>query len=313
MRDASLFVVRCTNQSQIFLTLLLSLLLGLFISTVYAGNIDDVLVDTQWLIKHQDDPNLIIVDARSEHDYKKGHIRGAVNIPVEDTFNPLIQTDRVGNIKYIAVLFSNAGIRNDHLVVIYDGNSYIDAGRVFWVLEVYGHKKVMLLNGGLEGWQAHSGQALSQKNVELQNSYYVPTMSPHRFVTKFSMRLAVKDKDKLIIDTRSKEDFDGKKSIASRSGHIPSAINIPWTENFIEVDGVRMLKPLDELSSIYDPAIKGKRVILYCNKGKQSSLSYTVLRKLGYDVAHYDGSWFEWGNDSGLPVKSNARKIILEK
>lgn len=294
-----MFFGRCTIQSQI----ILSLLLGLFVANVFAGESTDVVIDTQWLKEHQNDSNLIIIDARSESDYKQGHIKGAVNIPVEDTFNPLIQTDRVGNIKYIAALFSSVGIRNDHTVVIYDKNSYIDAGRVFWVFEVYGHKNVKLLNGGLDGWIANSGQPLSQKNTTLQTTNYVPAIDPQRFVTKFSMRLAVRDKDKQIIDTRSRDDFDGKKSIASRSGHIPNAINVPWTENFVEVDGVKMLKPLDELRTIYDPLVNGKRVILYCNKGKQSSLSYTVLRKLGYDAAHYDGSWFEWGNDLSLPIE----------
>jgi len=309
--------MRWSSKSQ----LKFSVWLSLFISIIFSGQLyglhfsdeNQILIDVNWLVKHQYDPELVIVDARSKADYKKGHINGAINIPVKATFNPKINTDRVGNIKYIAALFSNAGISNDHAIVIYDGNSYIDAGRVFWVLEVYGHKKVKLLNGGIEGWKISAKQSLSQIETLLPVSDYIPTINSKRFITKFSMQLAIEDKDTLVIDSRDKKDFDGETSIASRSGHIPSAINIPWTENFVEVNGVKMLKPVDELLKIYAVAKQGRRVILYCNKGKQSSLSYTVMRQLGYDAAHYDGSWYEWANDPALPIVEKIKsknKII---
>ena len=261
-----------------------------------------VLVSVEWLIKHQNDTNIIIVDARSEKKYKEGHIFGAVNIPVADTFNPLKNTDRVGNLKHIGNLFSNAGIRNDFTVVIYDGNTYIDAGRVFWVLEVYGHKNVKLLDGGIKGWQAYSNQALSHVMIKPKKTNYTPAIEPRRLVTKLSMRLAINDKNKVIIDARTKEEFSGKESIALRSGHIPSAVNIPWKNNFTDKNGIRMLKPIDELDAMYKAIAIGKQILLYCNKGKQSSLSYTILRQLGYEASHYDGSWFEWGNDERLPI-----------
>ncbi len=284
---------------------LLGLVLWVSIASAKYTGLNRILVDTQWLIQHQQDPDLLVVDARSADDFKAGHIPGAVNIPVSDTFNPLVHIDKVGNIKYIAALFSRAGVHNDNAVVIYDGNTYIDAGRVFWVFEVYGHKNVMLLNGGIQGWLKYSQQTLSQKAIKLRPSKYIPAIDPQRFITKFSMRLAVEDKEKLIIDTRSKEEYLGEKSIAVRAGHIPNAINIPWTENFVVIDGVQMLKSLEDLREIYDPLVKNKRVILYCNKGKQSSFSYTIMRQLGHDAAHYDGSWFEWGNDTSLPIETN--------
>ena len=170
-----------------------------------AGQNAQVLVDINWLVKHQNDAEIIVVDARSYEEYKKGHIKGAVNIPVSDTFNPVNNTDRVGNLQYISELFSNAGIRNDHKVVIYDGNTYIDAGRVFWVFEVYGHKNVKLLDGGIMGWRFYSGQPLSQVNVEPEKTVYIPTVEPKRHVTKFSMRLALEDNNKVIIDARTKK------------------------------------------------------------------------------------------------------------
>lgn len=283
--------------------ILVFLVLVLIAPAVFANQAGEILVDVQWLERHQNDQNMKIVDARSEEEYKQGHISGAVNIPVSDTFNPIINTDRVGNLKHISELFGKVGIRNEQTVVIYDGNTYIDAGRVFWVFEVYGHKNVKLLNGGIKGWQAYANQPLSQLSKKPQKTNYIPTIEPDRHVTKFSMRLALEDKNKVIIDARSHKEFIGEESIAKRAGHIPGAINIPWEENFRVINGIKILKPIEDLKRLYEVSDNKKQVILYCNKGKQSSLSYTILRQLGHNAAHYDGSWYEWGNNEKLPIQ----------
>lgn len=288
----------------------ITFLISLFFLFTYSSQLasqqlnetSEILVDTNWLVKHQHNPNIIVIDARSKKDYEKGHINGAINIPVEITFNPKINTDKVGNIKYISALFSESGIRNENTVVIYDDNSNIDAGRVLWVFEVYGHENVKLLNGGIKAWQVNSEQALSSVSTQLEKTNYVPTINSQRLITKLSMQLAIKDKENLIIDTRTKQDYNGNMSLASRSGHIPNAINIPWTENFEEVNGVKVLKSIEDLRKIYGDVKKDQRVVLYCYKGKHSSISYTVMRQLGYDTAHYDGSWYEWANDPALPL-----------
>lgn len=284
---------------------ILPLLLFCVITSSALANQEQVLVNIEWLVQHQNEPDLLLIDAREKQDYLKGHIPGAINVPVKATYGSSKNIDRVGGLKKISQLFSHAGIDNKHQLVVYDGNSYIDAGRVFWVLEVYGHKNVKLLDGGIKGWQAITGQALSTIDVKREKTNYIPAIEPRRLITKFSMRLALEDKSKVIIDARSKKEFAGIESIAHRSGHIPNAINIPWEENFVEVNGIKMLKPIEQLREIYDEKIGDKKVLLYCNKGKQSSLSYTILRQLGHDAAHYDGSWYEWGNDDSLPIEKN--------
>lgn len=263
---------------------------------------DMILVDIDWLSKHLHDDNLVIVDARTENEYLKEHIPTAINIPVMKTFNPVNPKDRVANLQYIKKLFRQAGIQKQQTIVVYDNNEYMNAGRVFWVFEVYGHKNVKLLNGGLTLWK-NKKFPTSNVAVKVTPSDYVPMIEPERLITRLDMRLAIEDDNKLIIDARTLEEYTGKQSKSSRFGHIPGATSVPFEENFDIVDGIRMLKPVNELKKMYGSIARNKKVYTYCNKGKHSSLTYALLRQLGYDAAHYDGSWYEWGNDSTLPIE----------
>jgi len=272
------------------------------IGDVSAGLQEYILVDVQWLKQHLYDKKFNIVDVRTEEEYRKGHIPGAVNIPVASTNNRVGATDRIGHLQQIQKVFSRAGIRQDNTVVIYDDSKYVDAGRVFWVFEVYGHKQVKLLNGGFPGWSIKGGLPVSKTAPIVQASEYVPLVDPDRLITRLSMRLAIDEMDKYIIDARPAEEYEGVRSRFKRFGHIPTAISIPAQKNFIEVDGIRMLKPYSDLKKLYADA-EGKKVYTYCNEGKDSSLTYAIIRHLGHDAAHYDGSWHEWGNDPEATIK----------
>ncbi len=263
---------------------------------------DIILVDTDWMQSHLHDEDIVIVDARTEKQYLQGHILSAVNIPVMKTYNPVYPKDRVANLPYIRELFRRAGIRDDQTIIVYDNTEYKDAGRVFWVFEVYGHKNVKLLNGGFVLWQKKN-LPVSREMVEVSPSEYVPMIEPDRLITRLDMRLAIEDDSKVIVDARSHDEYIGKQSEASRFGHIPHAKSIPSDVNFDMVDGVKMLKPVSELRKIYSNLADDKKIYTYCNKGKDSSLTYALLRQLGYNTAHYDGSWFEWGNDTTLPIE----------
>jgi thiosulfate/3-mercaptopyruvate sulfurtransferase len=245
--------------------------------------------------------DLVVIDARSPMHYKNGHIPHAVNLPVDMTFDRKPNDDRVASIQRIQSLIAAAGITADMTLVIYDDGRYIDSARLFWVLETYGHKAVHVLNGGMDAWIS-SGFPVSLQARQLPPSKFVPTIVPERLATKLKTRLALDNPAFAIIDARSEEEYAGKKSIAVRNGHIPKAINIPWNSNFTRDNGVLYLKSEHELSKLYAAIDKDNKVITYCNKGKQSALIYFVMRNLGYDVSVYDGSWYEWGNDTNMPI-----------
>lgn len=91
--------------------------------------------------------------------------------------------------------------------------------------------------------------------------------------------------------------------MAKRFGHIPNAISIPVESNIIQNADQSGLKSIKELKSLYKGIPEDKKVIIYCKIGLVSSTNYFALRELGYDVANYDASWREWGNDDSLPIE----------
>lgn len=267
-------------------------------------HIDDssILIDVPWLVSHRSEEDWVIIDTRSKDLYRQGHIPGAINIPVMATFNQDYDKDRVANLQYIRKLFSKAGLKHDSKIIIYDDSSYIDAGRMFWVLELYGHSNIRLLNGGMPAWQVNPELAISKETTTLPESNYIPSINPDRLVTRSGVALAIDDPGKLILDARESDEYNGKESIANRFGHIPSAVNVPTSLAMVDRGGVTMLKDDAQLRQLYDGIVSDRRVYTYCNKGKKASLTYTILRQLGHSVAHYDGSWYEWGNDLTLPI-----------
>lgn len=263
---------------------------------------EQLLIEVSWLLKNLNEPDVVVVDVRPPGLYLQGHIRGAVNIPTTLTFQQQGHTDRLGSITDIENLLGAAGIDRQSNVVLYDDGRFVDASRVFWVFEVYGHRRVAVLNGGYAGW-IEKGYERSLHVETRKHKKFVAAIQPDRLATQLHTHLAINDPDMVLIDARPKEEYLGKKSITQRFGHIPTAVSIPWDENITRVNGGFMSKTLPELEAVYRDFTEDKKIITYCNKGRQSSLTYFVLRRLGRDVSHYDGSWFEWGSDAGLPIE----------
>lgn len=261
----------------------------------------DVVVKPDEVKGNSNFKEMVIVDARSAQAYAKGHIKNAVSIPVSKTFRKTDGKDRVGKIPQIQKLFSDAGISNSSPVVIYDDGKFIDAARMFWVFEVYGHKKVAVLSVGYNAWESQD-YPVSKEIVKPKPRKFYAIIDPRRMATKLTTRLATGNNNVIIVDARSEKEYRGIESKSKRFGHIPNAKSIPWNDNINSKNKKNEIKSLNELAKTYDNFDKDKKVITYCNKGKQSSLTYLVLRQLNYNVSHYDGSWFEWGNDNNLPI-----------
>ncbi len=247
---------------------------------------------------------VVILDARPVSDYEDDHIPGARSLPFGRTFENLSQTGRVLPLQKAQVLFSSAGLKPDDMVVIYDSGLLLHAARVFWTLEVYGHANVRILDGGINAWK-QAGYPMTDTPAGFSPTHYVPSINPARLATRLTTLVASRKPDSFVIlDARTEPHYEGLQSEASRFGHIPEARNIAVTQN-LSADGSR-LKPIQDLAKIYQDVPKSKKIITYCSIGLASSLEYMVLRELGYNVANYDASWKEWGNDPALPVINPA-------
>lgn len=261
------------------------------------------LVGSDWLLGELHDSDLVVLDARSRERYAQGHIAGAVSLPVADTFGPDPRSDLAAPISKIQQLFGAAGVDQATRVVIYDDGDMVSASRVFWILEVHGHRHVALLNPGYAYWETHELPVSTQPARPAARDF-VSEITPDRLATKFSTRLAISDPGVVILDARPVAAYRGETGGSARKGHIPTAISLPFDRNLQGTDAG--LKPFSELEKIYQGIDKSKKVITYCDKGKASTLTYFILRQLGYDVATYDGSWYEWSNDPQLPVETGG-------
>lgn len=258
------------------------------------------IVDTHWLNRkmNNDSSQIRIVDVRTPSEYQLGHIPGASNFPVEWSF----EGDRIVSIKKIRSLLRNLGVKNTDLLVLYDDGHIRDAAHVFWMLETYGHEQVLVLDGGLPAWQ-QAGFNLSTRNIHYPPSRYIPTITASHLTTKLGALLALNNPHVAIIDSRQQDEYAGEKSRASRAGHIPSALNISADRLIDDDSSLPKLKTLKELQDIFKAIDKSSLVMTYCNRGKDSAMSYLIMRSLGYNASVYDGGWLEWGNDMQLPIK----------
>ncbi|MBI4606725.1 MAG: sulfurtransferase [Planctomycetes bacterium] len=259
-----------------------------------------------WLAEHLGDPLLVVLDARDEASFKEGHIPGAVLIPYTSMYGHEQRTaNDVASIATISEVFSQAGIDQDRTVIVYgDVSDYRPAAVVFWVLEVHGHRAAAVLNGGLGAWNS-GGRQLSKEGTLHAPVNFVAEFRPERLADKLEARRAIADAGIVLLDSRSLEEYVGRKAKdgAKRAGHIPTAIHKDAKQLQEGSGEACSIKSLEQLQGLYGD-LKGKRVYTYCNTGRSAALTYLALRALGIDAAVYDGSWFEWSADETLPIQT---------
>jgi thiosulfate/3-mercaptopyruvate sulfurtransferase len=280
----------------------LQILLMFTVLPCFAGSLR---TDTDWLSQNLATPTLVILDARSEEDFLAGHIPGAVHFPDSLTYQDQQTSGLIINPQTAQNLLRERGIDTETAVVVYDAGSIVKSARVLWMLEVYGIRDVKILNGGFAAWQK-SNLPIEQQVVTKLPSEYVVQINHNRIASKLTTQLATINPQQSIIDARPVAAYRGEKSTAQRFGHIPSAINIPVDHNFSSLDGSEenhLLRDTSELKALYDNIDKNGKVVIYCEAGAVSATNYLVLRELGYNVANYDASWREWGNDFSLPIE----------
>ena len=244
--------------------------------------------------------NLIIVDTRPFSDYAVGHIPGAINIDLMQFH--WIDTTKVGIAQFnkqMKILISNIGITKSKSVVFYDNVSGPSSARGVWLLLYFSHNKVAMLDGGFEKWKK-IGHDVETKSNQFIHSNFEGRPNSKILADFKQVKSAVHKNMKVIIDARSKSEYNGSTVRGARAGHIPTAINIDWNSN-IEKD---IFKQRIKMGQIYSQIPKHREVITYCQGGYRAANTFVVLKMLGYEnVKVYLGSWGEWGNRLELPVE----------
>ncbi len=262
-----------------------------------------LLVDTAWLAAHLKDANLRIVDMVTEPEaYQKAHVPGAVYLNVNDSRVGVPAGGfRLPTTEKGARLLGALGLTPDTQVVIYDDTGGLNAARLFFTLDVFGHARVSLLDGGIQAW-LRAKRPVTTEISKVAHTDYRPALRTERVASAEWVRDHLGDSTIALVDARSPAEYEGKDVRAKRGGHIPGAVNIEWRQT-IRPDWT--FKSLAELRAMYvaKAVTPDKTVVTYCQTHHRASHTYFVLRLLGYErLAGYDRSWIEWGNRDDLPV-----------
>ena len=271
----------------------------------------NVLVSTEWVAQHLQDPSIRIVEVDVDTStYDQGHVPGAVGWNWSTQLCDTLIREIISANK-LEELLGSSGISNDTPIILYGDNNNWFAAWAFWLLKVYGHRDVRLMNGGHKKWLVE-GRELSTDPPRVQpKTYKAQPADPSIRALLPEVQKAMRERRTMLVDVRSAQEFTGEilappglPETCQRGGHIPGAKSIPWGK-VCNDDGT--FKSAEQLTQLYEgqKVTPDKPVITYCRIGERSSHTWFVLRHLlGYkDVKNYDGSWTEWGNLVGALVE----------
>jgi thiosulfate/3-mercaptopyruvate sulfurtransferase len=267
----------------------------------------EVLVSTQWVADHLDDPDVRIVE--SDEDvllYETGHIPGAVKVDwVSDLNDPLIR-DYIDRPRFERLLRSK-GINDATTIVFYGDKNNWWATYAFWVFWLFGVENLRIMDGGRLRWAEEGRQLVTEVPRYPEGNITVRQRDDTRIRAFRDQVMAHVEARKPLVDVRSPEEYRGERlhmpeypnEGALRGGHIPGAKSIPW--GLAITPETHTFRPTDELRTIYqeENGLKPEDVVVvYCRIGERSSHTWFALTYLlGFEnVRNYDGSWTEWGN-----------------
>lgn len=274
------------------------------------------LIETDTLEKNLGKPGLVIIDVRGRAAYEfGGHIPGAVNTTWHDYSDPnavakgLLDPDMSRMEQKMRAL----GINNDSEVVIYSNpfDNWGDEGRMFWMLEYFGHKNLRILDGGWVKW-VNERRPFEHGRVTPKPGSFTMNVAGHTIIVKDELRALLKQShpNTMILDARSLEEYLGKEvSGIPRPGHIPSAIHVAWN---VFLNNNATVKDLSTIKAgLEEKGVEpDKEIVCYCTGGVRSSWLYFVLKLVGYQkVRNYPGSWWEWSRDFACPVEKDFQGL----
>jgi thiosulfate/3-mercaptopyruvate sulfurtransferase len=258
------------------------------------------IVDASW---HMPATNR---DPRAEYDAE--HIPNAVFFDIDeiaDTDNPL--PHMVPSPEKFSSRMRKLGLGDGNRIIVYDTIGNVSAARAWWLLRLFGHQDVAILDGGLPKWKAE-GRPVDDMPVKPAERHFTSRINSFLLREKDQVARNIEQGREQVLDARSAGRFNGSEPEPReglRGGHIPGSTNLPFTRLLNDGDGT--FRPAAELSATFEGVgvdLK-KPVITSCGSGITACVLAFGLHLLGHQrVAVYDGSWTEWALDETLPVEA---------
>lgn len=275
------------------------------------------LVSTEWLAANLGRADLVVADATyhlptvkrdAKAEYAREHIPGAVFFDIDAV------SDHATDLPHMlpspaafARAVESLGIGNEDMVVVYDSYGLFSAARLWWMLRVFGHDRVAVLDGGLAKWK-REGRPLTDAPPAARTRHFTPRFRPELVRSKEQLLANLASQAEQVVDARSAGRFRGTEPeprAGLRAGHIPGSRNLPFTR-LVDLDEHTVLPP-DELRDLFvragvDPA---QPVVASCGSGVTACVLALGLHQIGArQVAVYDGSWSEWGLPGNTPIET---------
>lgn len=267
------------------------------------------IVSVKWLFDHQNDPDLIILDASLQSNIEGKNTENLGAIPNSrffdlkykfvDAISPFPNT--VPSPQSFEIECRNLGIDNDSKIVVYDNFGIYSSPRVWWLFNVMGHENIAVLDGGLPLWIENGFPTSVRHSDDYELGHFKANFQKHLVVQFDEVVHNIDDTSFCIIDARSAGRFNGiepepRKHL--KSGSIPHSLNMPYQS---VLDGLTY-KSSGELKQLFDDVCESNKELVYsCGSG----LTACIIMLAGHLVGNkslrvYDGSWTEWAERKEL-------------
>lgn len=260
-------------------------------------------ITASWLKDNLSRENLLVFDVRYElgnedygqEEYEKGHIEGAIFVPMEEILTGEVKEHGgrhpLPDLKIFASNMESFGVDDGKTIVVYDDGELAMAGRLWWMLKYIGKEEVFILKGGIGGWKKKGFSLTTDEAKPVKGHSLSIRVKDEMIADVEDVRKAIVRDDQVVVDSRTPDRYRGEIEPIDRiPGHIPSAVNYPWTqlvEDLSDADS-------EELTAHYSGLGKFEKILVHCGSGITGTVNIMFMEEVGLKPVLYLGGYSDW-------------------